>query len=1272
MALSLAACGGSSTTTTTPVDTTAADLAAAQTALATAQAELAAANTAAEAAATASAAEVAAATAAQAAAEAAQAAAEAALDAIENPAVVAKSMVLTAGSDRGAEFVGTALADTFTASTAAVLQSFDTLDGGDGNDGLNVTDIADAYDGATGVAGTFTSVENLTLSTTGKVGAAEVAASGGTAATAAVAEKVVLTFDYTTGTDVTDGGTTTITIGGVTLTTGAITIGGVDAATDNNAVADAIVAAVNAVYPGTVAAVGGDTSAVVTITAPFGGELPEVSALHGALSGTQTANVVAVTAEAQKQVIQITASGTGDAANKTEIFVNGMSIGAVANDSSSSDVTTHATAIKNALSGYLGDSAVVTSVAGVVTVEALVAGTPLPIIEAVAAGGNSVATVAQVVANSTGVIADTGAVTEAVFDATDFTGTLDIAAGDDLVLKAAATADVTVSSTSGSVDIDGGATVNVTAVDAVDVMGNKITSATVTTGVASGDDVTIGAVSGTAADTPLLESATVTGGYDVVVTDYTSAASAKTLTEVTLSKTGNTATLDGDALTTINLGAYTASATVTLDNDATDGYALTLTAADTGIDADGNDQFVSVVADAATSIAVTSNGTDNAVKLGDNSAANVKTKSLTVDGAGNMSLDLSGAELTALKTVSAASATGNIDFVEVANAAVTLTGGAGDDSVTLDNAASYVVDMGAGADEVTAGASLGAAASVTGGEGDDTLIVGDSAHVDTAVEADKFSSFEIYRTLDDNDDAENYNLSLMSSVTKVEVGAVDDASDDVTLTDMSATQAANIHVLGDNAGFLKVDLKTDTGTADTASITIGSGLKKEEAFDIGEGITFNGIETLNLHALAGVNVTAAADKVVEIASFTSDVGTAINLTGTEFTLSNIATTKAVTIDGSQLTEGLTVDGQALATSTIIGSAKVDAMAIDAVGSTYQGNAGDDVFSALTSAIMHGSATSYTTIDGGDGDDTISTTDSNHTLVDADFTGISNVEKLVMDVDGSTNATAVTGSALFSDAFATGADIDVDAGNATVTLDFSAATVAVTIDLNSETTTNDIVVKTGSGADSVTIANVAATSAQTTVETGAGDDTIVIDLETSGTLNLGSDVLNITAGAGKDTITVTDDADTRNIDHVTYKVGAGDSTTANFDVINDYATAVTANTLAASTIDFDGGSNDHAAAVSNAAVEGYTSAELLLSSAADGLVTFAGTAAADLDVDAMVAAVQAQFTTAGDTVVFVNGDHSYVFHNDTDGDSLVQLFDVIAAGIGATDGDILVS
>ena len=57
---------------------------------------------------------------------------------------------------------------------------------------------------------------------------------------------------------------------------------------------------------------------------------------------------------------------------------------------------------------------------------------------------------------------------------------------------------------------------------------------------------------------------------------------------------------------------------------------------------------------------------------------------------------------------------------------------------------------------------------------------------------------------------------------------------------------------------------------------------------------------------------------------------------------------------------------------------------------------------------------------------------------------------------------------------------------------------------------------------------------------------------------------------------------------------------------------------------------------------------------------------------MFAAVQAQFTTANDTVVFVHGDHSYVFHNDTDGDSLVQLYDVIVTGIGAATGDILVS
>ena len=98
MALSLAACGGSSTTTavvdTTPVIT---------------QAELDAQTAAAEAAAAAQAV----AEAAQAAAEAAQAAAEAALDAANNPTPV--SLAMTTSTDI---LLGTASNDTFTGTTA--------------------------------------------------------------------------------------------------------------------------------------------------------------------------------------------------------------------------------------------------------------------------------------------------------------------------------------------------------------------------------------------------------------------------------------------------------------------------------------------------------------------------------------------------------------------------------------------------------------------------------------------------------------------------------------------------------------------------------------------------------------------------------------------------------------------------------------------------------------------------------------------------------------------------------------------------------------------------------------------------------------------------------------------------------------------------------------------------------------------------------------------------------------------------------------------------
>lgn len=139
-------------------------------------------------------------------------------------------------------------------------------------------------------------------------------------------------------------------------------------------------------------------------------------------------------------------------------------------------------------------------------------------------------------------------------------------------------------------------------------------------------------------------------------------------------------------------------------------------------------------------------------------------------------------------------------------------------------------------------------------------------------------------------------------------------------------------------------LLTPGGTSDVLSITTGSGTTTQSAKDIA-ALTMNGFETLNIATNAGPTSTAGAgganDRTTTVASFTASTLNDINLTGTAVTLTNLATTVAVDIDGTALigngaaaasTHGLAVGGSAIAGSTINGSAVRDVFTIGAEGS----------------------------------------------------------------------------------------------------------------------------------------------------------------------------------------------------------------------------------------------------------------------------------------------------------------------------------------------------
>ena len=452
-------------------------------------------------------------------------------------------------------------------------------------------------------------------------------------------------------------------------------------------------------------------------------------------------------------------------------------------------------------------------------------------------------------------------------------------------------------------------------------------------------------------------------------------------------------------------------------------------------------------------------------------------------------------------------------------------------TATLANVATQTVTLGSGNDVITTGGVL-TTGSVAAGDGTDTLVSGTMANINTATLGAKYTGFETLRLT--HATANTLNLAAtLSGITAIELAG------DATLTGLTATQAANIKIRSNavdgTADAMSFSLATSSGTADVLTIVAGQGTTTTSATDIA-ALVANGFETINIQALAGPTSTAGAggalDRTTTVSSITSDVATAINLTGTSFNIANAATTKATTIDASALTGsgltvplGLTLAGTLIAGSTVTGSDYLDAFTIGAEGSTYTGGAGNDTFTT-TVAILAADGTTDGTIVGGDGTDTLIVSDTSATLVDNNFTYVSGMEKLTT----STGTTSITTGGSFNAAFASGVTIATgtltDAGSFTYAGGLYNNAVTLTVDgtaLLANAAGEDITITTGSSADTVTITGTtwvgaaSAASGTMTISTGAGADTIAYS---HGTLLATTTDKNavITAGTGADSIT----------------------------------------------------------------------------------------------------------------------------------------------------------
>jgi hypothetical protein len=620
------------------------------------------------------------------------------------------------------------------------------------------------------------------------------------------------------------------------------------------------------------------------------------------------------------------------------------------------------------------------------------------------------------------------------------------------------------------------------------------------------------------------------------------------------------------------------------------------------------------------------------------------------------------AALTTLTVTGAGAVSFGSTALESAVTKIDASGNSGGLTVALGTAATQAVTGSTGNDVITTGIVL-TTGSVNAGTGTDTLNLGTNvAHANTASLAAKYTNFETLRVNG------TFDASLIAGINAIELSGATNA-----ITNLSATQAAAVTARAD-IGATTLTLTTASGTSDVLSITMGTGLTTAAATDAA-ALTITGFETLNLTTAAGPTAATGADRTSLITAAIVDTSlTAINLKGTAFNLSDIATTKAVTIDGSALTGdgastvlGLTVAGSAIAGSTITGSAFKDQFTIGAEGSTYNGGAGNDTFTAST-AVMTADGVTDVTVIGGAGTDTLTLTTVS-AVTDNIFTNVTGMEKLTTTA---TSALSYTGlGAAAKAAFADGLTITSGtlADNATYTVGTGLYDKAVTLTLVSSgdgaTTADNIAITTGSAADTISVTaaswvGAAGAAGLLSVSTGAGNDTISVS---TGTLLAvtGTAPVIITGGTGADTITAVGVNAATGLTP-TFVIAAGDSTVSAYDSITGFDMAD--GSLLSSTLDF---ASVGLTAYAATAPTGYTAAQLTVAVSSAGLVTFAGTSASGLTLADKIAAVQSVvITTAGDSALFTDGSNSYVFNNNATADSLVQLVGITGTSLVTTN------
>lgn len=449
------------------------------------------------------------------------------------------------------------------------------------------------------------------------------------------------------------------------------------------------------------------------------------------------------------------------------------------------------------------------------------------------------------------------------------------------------------------------------------------------------------------------------------------------------------------ALITLDLASATANAATSFAITAKDAY---VTLAQTTGSA------------ATTSASIAATGT-NKISFAAEDLASITT--VTTTGAG--SVDLTGAAMTALKTLTAGDggtkvdATGGVletvtagsgkDTVTVVGAtAKSISTGAGDDTVnqvTTALAATATIDLGAGDDTVNFGTTFATGATVTGGEGKDTIGFAKANYTTisgyTSTNLAKVTGFEVLSITDALATGDSIDVSKLTGITSFKAAAGITTANSATVTNLGAATSVELAGAAANNGTLTASLKTDT-TADAMTLVLNKNFADNNDATVDDTavaatVVVATVESLTVNSTAKQTAVFApitgykTDTVTNTLTLTgSDALTDITVTGNQKLVlaSTAAMTKLATIDGSASTGSIsfngsaavaggvamTIKGSATAGNTLVGSLKADTIVggatVDTItggkgGDTLTGNGGNDkfVFAAGDSAIGTG-------------------------------------------------------------------------------------------------------------------------------------------------------------------------------------------------------------------------------------------------------------------------------------------------------------------------------